>query len=39
VVLHEQLEDLPISKEALREIMLSLAVQRSNVGWEFQVSV
>jgi DNA-directed RNA polymerase-3 subunit RPC5 len=39
VVLHEQLEDLPISKEALREIMLSLAVLRSNVGWEFQVSV
>ncbi|CAK9209591.1 unnamed protein product [Sphagnum troendelagicum] len=38
VVLHEQLEDLPISKEALREIMLSLAVQRSNVGWEFQES-
>jgi len=38
VVLHEHLEDLPISKEALREIMLSLAVQRSNVGWEFQES-
>lgn len=39
VVLHEQLEELNASKEVLREIMLSIAVQRGAVGWEFQVII
>lgn len=37
VVTHEQLRGLSLAKEALRHIMVPIAVQRANVGWEFQV--
>jgi len=37
VVKHEQLRGLTLGKEALREIMVPIAVQRATVGWEFQV--
>uniref|UniRef100_A0A7I4FJY4 DNA-directed RNA polymerase III subunit RPC5 n=1 Tax=Physcomitrium patens TaxID=3218 RepID=A0A7I4FJY4_PHYPA len=36
VVKHEQLRGLPLTKGALREIMVPIAVQRAGVGWEFQ---
>lgn len=39
VVNHEQLRGLTLSKEALREIMQPIAVQRASVGWEFQVRI
>lgn len=37
VVKHEQLRGLSLNKENLRDLMVPLAVQRANVGWEFKV--
>lgn len=37
LVRHEQLEELKLSKETIREVLVSLAVQRPAAGgWEFQ---
>ena len=39
VVKHEQLRGLRLGKERLRDLMVPLAVQRADVGWEFKVRI